>query len=362
MNLKMKAKHMKKIKISTGRLIFYIVSAAVITVAIIFAVVIYGAWRNPAGVFLKEALSSSSNAGADIQAEAAPPQTDDEDAGNTGSEAVMADNMDLSEFSNENILNILLLGIDSDASREAKEMGWRSDMVMLCTLDIKNNTVSLTSIPRDTQTNVFHVDENGQTTKEELTKINHAYSYGGGPDKYGAQNAMAAVKDFLSSSAGFSIPIQYYISIDLENVPKLADAFGGVPVQLDVDFPELGKKGETVVIDSSNVHLFLQNRYDVGGDIARARHHEEFLLSMMKEFKKKGGVKTVTGLMSFAMQYTRTDLSFQQIVALASILDQCDLGSLDYKVINGDYQYIDGICYYLSDKTDVKNRVIALMQ
>ena len=235
-------------------------------------------------------------------------------------------------------------------------------MVMLCTMDIRNNSISLTTIPRDTQAEVYHVDENGNVTKKELTKINHAYSYGGGPDGYGAQNAKLAVGDYLSSSAGINIPIQYYVSIDLENVPKLADAFGGIPVQLDVDFPELGKKGETVVIDSDNVHEFLQNRYDVGGDIARARHHEEFLLALMKEFKTQGGVKSVTGVMSFAMQYTRTDLSFQQVVALASILDKCNLGDLDYKVINGEFQYIDGICYYLSDTQDVKNRMLALMQ
>lgn len=352
-----KARHMEKMKkISKKRMTFYIVSAALITVAVVFAAVIYSAWQNPAGVFLKEALSSSNN-----EIPAVPAQTQDTEK-MAGDSAVMAEDTEQKEFPNENIVNILLLGIDSNESREERNMGWRSDMVMLCTMDIQNNSISLTTIPRDTQTNVYHVDEDGNPTHNELTKINHAYSYGGGPDQYGAQNAMLAVGDYLSASAGSDIPIHYYISIDLENIPKLTDAFGGIPVQMDVDFPDLGRKGETVIINSENVRQFLQNRSDVGGDLARARHHEEFLLAMMREFKNKGGVKSVTGLMSFAMQYIRTDLSFQQIVALASILDKCDLSDLDYKVIDGEYQYIDGICYYLSDTQDVKNRMNALMR
>lgn len=355
MFLKRKAKHMATMKkMSKKKFIFYITSAALLAVAVLFALTIYGAWRNPAGVLLKEALATANN-----QAQGDIPQTKELQM----SESAAPDQTtEYEEFASEDVVNILLLGIDSNESREERNMGWRSDMVMLCTLDTHNNTISLTTIPRDTQTDVYHVDQEGNITQKELTKINHAYSYGGGPDQYGAQNAMKAVGDFLSNSAGINIPIQYYVSIDLENIPKLVDAFDGIPVELDVDFPELGKKGETVVLNSDNVHQFLQNRYDVGGDIARARHHEEFLLSMMKEYKNKGGDKPVIGLMSFAMQYTRTDLSFQQLVALASILDKCDLGNLDYKVINGDFQYIDGICYYLSDTQDVKNRMIALMQ
>lgn len=341
------------------RLIIYIVSASFLTAAAVFALSVYSAWRNPAGVFIEEALATANDDEAAETQQAKEMQ---------GAESIAPDQktedqkIECEEFASEKVVNIVLLGIDSNQSTVERNKGWRSDMVMLCTVNMQNNSIALTTIPRDTQTSVYHVDKDGNATQKELTKINHAYSYGGGPDKYGAQNAMLAVGDFLSESTGMNIPIQYYISIDLENVPKLADAFGGIPVELDVNFPELGKKGDTVVINSTNVYQYLRNRYDVGGDLARARHHEEFLLSMMKEFKDKGGVRSVTGLVSYAMQYTRTDLSFQQVIALSSILDQSDLGNLDYKVIDGEYQYIDGICYYLSDAQDVKNRMNALMR
>ena len=132
-------------------------------------------------------------------------------------------------------------------------------------------------------------------------------------------------------------------------------------MQLDVDFPDLGKKGDTVVLTSQNVNLFLQNRYDVGGDIARARHHEEFLLSLIKVFKAKGGVQYVTAFLGYATQYARTNLNFEQDVALASLLDKCNTGSVDYRAIGGESKYINGISYFLPDVEDVKNRINGLM-
>ncbi len=317
---------------------------------LVFGLMILRSWHDPAAALVKEEAEVSSEQSAPVS-----PGASMETAGPTAqpSEPERA-------LGDGDIVNVLLLGIDSDDKREAQNQGWRSDMVMLCTIDVKKGKMYLTSIPRDTRTYVYHVDGEGKPTRKTLTKINHAYSYGGGPDEYGALNAMRAVGDYLSDMGGMRVPVEYYVSIDLQNIPQLTDAFGGVPVELDVDFPELGSKGEVVTLNSSNVKLFLENRYDVGGDLVRARHHEEFLMSLMKQFKEKGGIKYSTALFGFTVQYTRTNLNFSQMVALASLLDRCDLEALDYKVIAGEYQYIGGICYYLSDTADVQSRLAVI--
>ena len=346
---------------SGKKTIVWVISAGIITIAFCFGFIVYSAWQNPMAAFMKDALSSNDQTVSSI--EAPPNQTKSgTNASDSGQAAAAETGQPSGEFDNANVINILLLGIDSNDSRESRNMGWRSDMVMLCTMNTKTNTIALTTIPRDTRTYVYHVDKDGNPTQKGLDKINAAYSYGGGPDKYGAQNAMRAVSDFLSGESGKKIPIQYYISTDLQNIPKLADAFGGVQVTLDVDFPDLGSKGDEVELNGKNVNLFLQNRHDVGGDIARARHHEEFIVSLMKEFKAKGGVKYVTALMGYALQYSKTNLNFQQEVALASILEKSDVGGLDYKAVGGESEYIDGISYYLPDAQDVKNRMNMIMQ
>lgn len=346
---------MKKEKPQGSRLKRFAVWIAVACLGVtllVFGLVILHSWYNPAAAFVREAAATrSEESGGGTPAPSASAENAVPSAQPSAAERVLGDS---------NIVNVLLLGIDSDDKREAQNQGWRSDMVMLCTIDVEKEKMYLTSIPRDTRTYVYHVDGEGKPTQRTLTKINHAYSYGGGPDKFGALNAMRAVGDYLSDAGGMRVPVAYYVSIDLQNIPQLTDAFGGVPVTLDVDFPDLGSKGEVVTLDSSNVKLFLQNRYDVGGDLVRARHHEEFLVSLMKQFKEKGGISYSTALFSFAVQYTRTNLNFSQMVALASLLDRCDLEDMDYKVIAGEYQYIGGICYYLSDAGDVKNRLAAI--
>ena len=159
-------------------------------------------------------------------------------------------------------LSVLLLGVDSDGSEAKQAQGERSDMMLLLTADMAANTISLTSLPRDTRTNVHEVDLETGEIKEKLwmTKLNHAYNRGGGQEKFGAKNAMRATQDLLSCEGRLSIPIDYYVSIDLGHLTELTDALGGVEVTLDQDFSGLGSKGDTLTLNGDQARLYLQNR------------------------------------------------------------------------------------------------------
>lgn len=341
----------------TKKKLSIIVLAAFATVCIVYVCVLYNAWKNPEKMFINDQISSRDEINIP---ENIPDVVDTEPEAAPG--IIKEETPSASEFANENIVNLLLLGIDSDSEREERKMGWRSDMIMLCTLNFEKSSIAMTTIPRDTRTKVYYVNKSGKATEAEMTKINHAYAYGGGPDKYGAQNAMTAASDFLSNASGAQVPVYYYVSLDLENLPKLADDMGGIPVTLDMDFPGLGTKGDRIVLNSENTTLFLQNRYDVGGDIPRARHHEQFLMSMIEEIKTKGAVNSAAALFSLATKYVKTNLSLQQVIALASILDNCDTEAIDYDVIDGEYQNIDDLSYFIADKKNVKKRVESLIQ
>ena len=219
---------------------------------------------------------------------------------------------------NGNVINILLLGIDWDETRT--DMGWRSDMNMLCTVDFTQNTIALTSIPRDTRTKVYTLNKTtGEVKSSGLDKINAAYSYGGGPEKFGAQNAMRCIGEFLSVKGKYSVPIDYYISIDLEGIPKLASALGGVTVTLDVDFPGLGKNGDTVELDESNSRKYLENRKQVGGELVRISHEQQYLMAVAHKIKEKGAVEAAPSLYASLMQFMHTNLTLEQIIALSRV-------------------------------------------
>ena len=133
----------------------------------------------------------------------------------------------------------------SNAAREAAHKGYRSDTMILCSFDFTNNRLNMISVPRDTRTKVNKLDyDTGEVVDQTTNRINTAYTFGGGPDHYGAQNAMDCMEEFLSCDGEFDIPIDYYVSIDLDGLPKLAESLGGVEVVLDRTLRGIGKKGQ----------------------------------------------------------------------------------------------------------------------
>ena len=261
---------------------------------------------------------------------------------------------------NQNVINILLLGIDWDASR--KDMGWRSDMNMLCTVDFAQNKISLTSIPRDTRAKVYTVNQkNGEIKSSGLDKINAAYSYGGGPDKFGAENAMRCIGEFTSVNGKYTVPIDYYISIDLQGIPKFASALGGVTVTLDVNFPGLGKKGDTIVLNEKNSRSYLENRKEVGGEMVRISHEQQYLMAVAQKIKEKGAVASAPALYANLMKFMHTNLSLEQIIALSRVLDNVEVDDITLQTITGTFDYIDSISYFIADTEDVESKVVSLM-
>ena len=260
---------------------------------------------------------------------------------------------------NKDVVNILMLGIDWDETRQ--DMGWRSDMNMLCTVDFAKNTMTLTSVPRDTRANVYHVDEDGKITKSGLDKINAAYSYGRGPDQFGPQNAMRCISEFLSIDGQYYVPIDYYISIDLEGVPKFASALDGIKLTMDVDFPGIGNKGDEVVLDEENSRAYLENRKQVGGELNRVSHEQQYLIAVAKKIRDKGAVESAPSLYASFMKFMHTNLSLDQIVAFAKVLDNMDMEGMTLQTIGGDFDYIDSLSYFIPDMNDVESKMIQAM-
>lgn len=261
---------------------------------------------------------------------------------------------------NKDVVNIMLLGIDWDETRT--DMGWRSDMNMLCTVDFAANRMTLTSIPRDTRANVYHLDQDGKITKEGLDKINAAYSYGHGPEKYGPQNAMRCISEFLSIDGQYYVPIDYYISIDLEGVPKFASALGGIELELDVNFPGIGEKGETVVLDEENSRAYLENRKSFeGGELVRVSHEQQYLIAVAKEIKDQGAVASAPSLYATFLKFMHTNLTLDQVVAFAQVLDNINMDDLTIQTIGGDFDYINSLSYFIPEMSDVESKVVDLM-
>lgn len=250
----------------------------------------------------------------------------------------------------EHLVNILLLGIDSNEERVSWNMGYRSDVMILCSLDFDSKTMTMMSIPRDTYVPMNKLDyKTGAVKSRTKNKINAAYAFGGGPQHFGEKNAVDCVKEFLSCNGKLDIAVDYYASIDMDGIPKLVDAVGGVQVVLDRTIDELGKKGETITINSSNVDTYVRKRkQDGGGDPGRNDRQQALLVALAKKIKSMGAINAATSLYNDATQYIKTNVSLEEALAFATFLQGFDVDSgitqyrveVTSKTMNGTYYEI----------------------
>ena len=90
-----------------------------------------------------------------------------------------------------------------------------ADTIMVAMYDTVNQKAGLVSIPRDT------LVEGESPGGNHYYKINSSYHYG-----------IDELKETVSDLLG--IPIDYYVSIDVETFPKLVDMVGGVDFEIPV--------------------------------------------------------------------------------------------------------------------------------
>ncbi|MCQ2910976.1 MAG: LCP family protein, partial [Clostridia bacterium] len=134
----------------------------------------------------------------------------------------MNDAMDISLPSiGKSRLTVLMAGVD--------EAGLRTDVLMLGTVDRKNNIVDLVSIPRDTRVTIPNdvVDKYNKVAKWKIDKgakckITEYNSYLAAYE----DNTMPDLTNYIAEMLGISI--DYYAKIDTKSFVEVIDAIGGV--------------------------------------------------------------------------------------------------------------------------------------
>lgn len=258
---------------------------------------------------------------------------------------------------NPNIVNLLFLGIDYTEERASLNLGYRSDMTLVCAVDTVTKKVTLISIPRDTYTTVYHLQANtGKVEYSEQNKINSAYEYGGGPKYRGAENSMACVKMFLQRQCTLKtpldftldIPIYMYASIDIDGIAPVMTSVGGIEVTLDYNLPGVGRKGETVLLTGTKADTYIRDRdIDPNGDFGRITKEQAIMKKLAQKIKEMGAVNDILSLYSDLQKYVHTNLTTNQMVDFAKILSNVNLNSIQTYMIpgtggsdkNGTYYY-----------------------
>ncbi|WP_456273221.1 LCP family protein [Bacillus sp. AK031] len=236
-------------------------------------------------------------------------------------------------------VSILFIGVDESDSRNFGE-AVRSDALMLATLNEKNKTVKLVSIPRDSY---VYVDEVGYKTK-----INHAYAYGG------AKASMETVEELLD------IPVDYYVKMNFYAFIDVVNALNGITV--DVPFELYEQDSE----DNKNAIHLLPGEQQLNGeealafartrkmdnDIERGKRQQDILKAIMKKASQANSITKYDNVIEAVGDNMETNMTFSEMKTLGSYGINKDL-NVDTLTLDGSDSYIDEIYYWQLDPTSV---------
>lgn len=242
-----------------------------------------------------------------------------------------------------NRVNILIMGMDIDEERaETDREDFRSDTILLASVDFTDKKVDLITVPRDSYAYV-------KNATGKFYKINSAVYFGGGIVDKGFMNACETISILFGG-----IPVDYYVGLEMPGLEKLVDAIGGV--YYNVDVPVI-YKGENIKqgyqkLNGEQVLTYCRVRKNIGTDVDRQERQFKMIMAILKQLKNKGQLTNLPEIYRSVEDMTYTNLSFEQVCALAVLLTNLDLdNNIKHYVLEGEYHTAYGHSLYLIDQS-----------
>lgn len=248
-----------------------------------------------------------------------------------------------SSISENNIINILFLGIDKTEAREESLKIYRTDTIAIASINLDTTKVNILSIPRDTYTYLPCVDKQD--------KINHAYAYGGMAEN-GVKKTIEAVDKYIKYSS-----IDYYFTLDMEPIPVIVDELGGVEIDVEVEMKTHGANLSIgrQLLDGKQAFDYIHWRFAGNGDIDRVMRQQKFLKALVNKIKENDQLLEAVKLVLNYKNNIQTNMSTKQILALANLMSKVGQDEIAFYNIAGRGKYIDGVSYWIPDETDKDN-------
>lgn len=258
---------------------------------------------------------------------------------------------------NENMVSIAVIGYDrrTEAVVPGKSVG-QADAVMVLAANLDTGQVTGIGIPRDSMVEV------GEFMGEEFTGMNTmqlclAYAYGDG-GQTSSEYTTAAISRVL-----YNMPVNYYVSLDMDGVGALANAVGGVPVTPLQSIPGTNiVKGQDTVLFGNNALKYIQWRDTsvLTSSLDRQARQSQFVQAFCKEAlsSAKGGVGTLVSLFNTARDYGITNLGVDDFTYLASTVLNTGVSSVDVTTLQGEMQQGKKFAEFYLDKTNVYETVL----
>ncbi len=199
-----------------------------------------------------------------------------------------------------NYLNIVLLGSDKRPTSGA----WRTDSMIVVSVDTQTNVVRLLSIPRDLWVYIPGHGYNRINTADLWGELDKK---GTGPDR---------VKQTIYQNLG--IPIHYYVRVDFKGFMQIVDTVGGVDIDVDCPLPDIKLAAGMHHMDGQQALRYARSRKSTN-DFDRGRRQRKVLLALWDQALTMNIIPKLPDLWRSMSNSFQTDLPLNQVINLAYV-------------------------------------------
>ena len=236
-------------------------------------------------------------------------------------------------------MNVLLLGVDQRIPDES----CRSDTMIICSINTQSGEVKLTSLMRDSAVEYTSLGSNNGTYRL------NAANYFGGPEL-----AMKTINELLGMN------IEKYVMVNFTGFTQICEALGGITIDisqaemeqinqnswyqyqvaLQNDWDESNLESTNHALEEYGPDTHLNGRQalayarirKIDSDKERTNRQRKVLVAMLDQVRNIGmGELLASG--SLLMQYTQTNMTFDEIFNVASKVLQSGLDDVETTVL-----------------------------
>ncbi|MBR5234106.1 MAG: LCP family protein [Clostridia bacterium] len=210
-------------------------------------------------------------------------------------------------MASNNVLNILIVGIDASGGTP---MQGNSDVMMLASVNKKQQKITLCSFLRDSYTYFEDSDGTGH-----YSKLNAAYAYGG------ADCLLNAIE------YNYKIDIDYFVAVDFEAFEKVIDAIGGITLDVTEEEARAMENyanisgvpyGEGTHLNGEHALLFSRMRkIYASGDVHRTENQRKVINAIIKKSRTLS-ISDLNNVVQTLGEYVYTDCPATKIVSLGT--------------------------------------------
>ncbi len=284
-----------------------------------------------------------------VDTDAPPFNVDIVPGDNTGEDTALSDDGFVRDTES---VNFLIAGRDKDA--------WNTDVMMLVNFNMREGSISVLQIPRDTYIEIDGVRGRINT----MMKLKRQEAYNNDSSLSSDELLRAGMQGAVESiEKSMCVQIDGYAMVNLEGFRNIINVIGGVYMDVPFDMEyhdpyqglDISLPAGPRVLNGAEAEMFVRFRADyVQGDIGRVNAQKIFLTALFKQLKNNLTVTSAPALVEQLFKYVTTDLSLADVIIYAKELLGVDMSNISMITLpGGDARSSStGAWYYVMHRAD----------